>query len=256
MLIMDYSRALKCAQLSQEVYQDLSGIQFTGFPDITPNCIDQSDTDTQCAVLVDAPENGLYIVFRGSENRADWDTNLNLEKEVIDFQQEVIQEQIVENQETVYPYAGESKSGAKMHRGFVSAYMSVRNPIHTCLKNQSATHVVVTGHSLGGALATLAAVDLQYNFGNQAKIEIYTFGAPRVGNGGFRDSFNRRVPNSYRFIYGMDIVPALPRPWQGYSHVDKEYRLGSRFSLNFLSRRFKDHQIQNYIDALKDLAMR
>ncbi|MBW4520452.1 MAG: lipase family protein [Scytolyngbya sp. HA4215-MV1] len=253
---MDYAKALKCAQLSQEVYRDFSGIQFSGFPNITPDCIDQSATDTQCAVLLDAPGANLYIVFRGSEKRADWNTNFDIQEEVADFQEAVIQEQIVDNREPIYPYAGESKSGAKMHRGFVSAYMSVREQIHTYLKNYTAATVIVTGHSLGGALATLAAVDVQYNFASKFKIEVYTFGAPRVGNGGFRDSFNRRVPDSYRFVYGMDIVPALPRPWQGYSHVDKEYRLGPRFSLNFLTRRFKDHQIQNYIDALKDLVVK
>jgi triacylglycerol lipase len=60
--------------------------------------------------------------------------------------------------------------------------------------------------------------------------------------------------NSYRFVYGMDIVPALPRAWQGYRHVDAEHRLGSRFSLNFFSQRFKDHKIENYINALKEVA--
>ena len=48
----------------------------------------------------------------------------------------------------------------------------------------------------------------------------------------------------------MDIVPALPGVWRGYRHVDAEYRLGERFSLNFVSQRFKDHAIANYVTAL------
>jgi predicted lipase len=175
----------------------------------------------------------------------DWEVNFEFKS--------VIEDKIVGDREQVYPYAGKSKSGAMMHQGFTSAYMSVRDTIHTYLKKYSIPCVTVTGHSLGGALATLCAVDVQYNFPD-VDLDLYTFGSPRVGNDGFRDSFNRRVPKSYRFVYGMDIVPALPRPWQGYRHVDTEYRLGPRFSWNFLTQRFKDHAIDNYINALKDLA--
>jgi triacylglycerol lipase len=251
---MDYSKAIKCALLSREVYQDFSQLRFSVFPDITPDFYEQPRTDTQCAIFSDAPGNCIYIVFRGSEKRIDWDTNLNFKQDVVEFKQEVIQEQIVQDREQIYPYTGESRSGAQMHRGFAAAYMSVREQLHHYLNNHAAASVTVTGHSLGAALATLCAVDVQYNFSNKFTIAIYTFGAPRVGSDGFRESFNRRVPNSHRFVYGMDIVPALPRTWQGYGHVDTEHRLGSRFSLNFLSQRFKDHDILNYVTALKELA--
>lgn len=253
---MDYAKALKCALLSQEVYKDFSPqLQFSEFPGITPDLIDQGDTDTQYAILSDAAGEAIYIVFRGSEKRLDWRINFNVQQDVMQFQQQVIEAQIVQGQEQVYPYAEESSSGAQMHRGFTSAYLSVRDGIHSYLKNRSAARVTVTGHSLGGALATLCAVDVQYNFADQVQaLEVYTFGSPRVGNSGFRESFNRRVPNSYRLVYGMDLVPALPRPWQGYRHVDSEHRFGPRLSLNFISQRFKDHAIGNYISTLKQEA--
>lgn len=233
---MDYFRAAKCALLSQEIYSEFSSkFRFSEFPTLIPQLIEQTNTDTQCAILADLVENALYIVFRGSEKkRTDWMTNFNFA------------------QEQVYPYEGESKSHARMHRGFVSAYFSVRESIHAYIKTHTTPRIIVTGHSLGGALATLCAVDLQYNFPKQIHIEIYTFGAPRVGNAGFQESFNERVPRSYRIIYGMDIVPALPRVWQGYRHVDTEVRLGSRWSWNFVSQRLEDHQISNYINALKE----
>ncbi|MBE9181413.1 lipase family protein [Oculatella sp. LEGE 06141] len=251
--MLDYSKAVTCALLSQEVYRDFSSLRFSGYPNIAPNFIEQSRTDTQCAIVSDVDGACNYIVFRGSEKRIDWNTNFNIQQKVVEFRREVVEAQIVQEREQVYPYAGESRSGAKMHQGFADAYLSVRDTIHTYLNNHAAAKVTVTGHSLGGALATLCAVDIQYNFSDVA-IDIYTFGTPRVGNDGFRESFNRRVPNSYRFVYGMDMVAALPRPWQGYSHVDTEQRLGSRFSLNFLTRRFKDHDIELYITALKELA--
>ena len=251
---MDYSKAAKCALLSQEVYQDFTPqLRFSEFADATPKLIEQANTDTQCAILSDADGSAIYIVFRGSEKRLDWGTNVNFKQVQLEFQQKIVQEEIVQEQEQIYPYQGESRSGAKMHRGFVDAYLSVREQIHNYLRSHAASRVTVTGHSLGGALATLCAVDIQYNFSN-IKIDIYTFGAPRVGNNGFRESFNRRVPDSHRFVYGMDVVPSLPRPWQGYRHVEQEHRLGSRWSMNFLSQRLKDHQISNYISALTMVA--
>jgi triacylglycerol lipase len=54
----------------------------------------------------------------------------------------------------------------------------------------------------------------------------------------------------------MDLVPELPRWWQGYHHVATEFRIGNRFSLNFLSQRFKDHGIDRYIDLIGPLEKR
>jgi triacylglycerol lipase len=252
---MDPRKALTCALLSQEVYQAFSPqLKFSGFADITPDLVEQASTDTQFAILSDAAGTALYIVFRGSEKRLDWETNFSFKQSAVEFQQKVIENQIVQEQEQVYPYTGESSSGAQMHQGFATAYLSVREKIHQYLRNRPAASVTVTGHSLGGALATLCAVDIQYNFSPQVqRIDLYSFGSPRVGNNGFRESFNRRVPSSYRLVYGMDMVPALPRPWQGYRHVDTEYRFGPRLSFNIVSQRLKDHAIANYVAALKDL---
>ncbi|MDR9403862.1 MAG: lipase family protein [Halothece sp. Uz-M2-17] len=248
---MNYSQALRSALLSKEIYQAFSQIKFSDFPNVTPVLIDQDSTGTQCAMFLDSTEAVIYIIFRGSEERVDWSTNFDFKK--VAFQNNVIQKEIMQPREEVYPYSKQSQSGAKMHQGFVNAYLSVREQVHDYLQRHTASKVIVTGHSLGGALSTLAAVDIQYWFGEQLAIAIYTFGSPRVGNSGFRESFLKRIPDSYRFVYGMDLVPALPRPWQGYRHVETEYRLGSRFSLNFFSQRFRDHDIDNYVTALQEL---
>jgi triacylglycerol lipase len=252
-MTVDYAKAAKYAVYCQEVYQNFSTIQFGGLTQ-KPVLIDEKKTDTQCAILPDRAE--ITIVFRGSESSFDWDTNFATRQERAEFDRKIIQGEIVdaEDREKIYPYEGESSSGAMMHRGFITAYFSVRDSIHDyMLRNPSVSKVVTTGHSLGGALATLCTIDIQYNFSSRVKtIEAYTFGSPKVGNTGFRDSFNRRVPNSYRFVHGMDMVAELPRPWQGgYHHVDKEFRIGRRFSLNFVSDRFKDHAIARYIEVLR-----
>ena len=255
-MAVNYAEARQNALYCQQVYQVFSpSLRFEGIND-APLLIAEEGTDTQMAIL--AADRGITIVFRGSESSVDWDTNLGTDLGRTAFDENVIQEEIVdqEEQELVYPYAGESSSNAKMHKGFTRAYFSVRDRVHDYVRDRQVDQLTVTGHSLGGALAILCAVDLQYNFGNRiSKIDVYTFGAPKVGNDGFRESFNRRVPNSYRFVNGMDIVPALPRWWQGkYRHVDQEFRVGPRFSWNFFSARFKDHAITDYINELTKLA--
>jgi triacylglycerol lipase len=253
-MAVDYSKAARCAVYCQEVYQNFSTIRFGGLNE-QPFLIDQKKTDTQGAILPDGA--GITIVFRGSESSFDWDTNFATRQERAEFEQQIIQEAIIdtEDKEKIYPYEGASSSGALMHRGFVTAYFSVRDEIHNYIRSRDLSSATVTGHSLGGALATLCAVDIQYNFSKKVPlIELYTFGAPKAGNDGFRNSFNERVPNSYRFVNGMDLVAELPRWWQGYRHVDKEFRIGQRFSLNFLSARFQDHAIARYIEVLKSMA--
>ena len=246
---VNYAKALKYAILSQEIYQNFDQIQFSNFPDATPELIDHAGTDTQCTILSDDRDGSLYIAFRSSNSHS-WDHSFNFEKDMVEFKREIIRDHIISKQQQIYLYEQESRSRARMHQWFSNCYLSVQTQIHNYLQRHAVSSVTVTGHGLGGALATLCAIDIQYNFSNRSIVEAYTFGAPRVGNDDFRKSFNYRVPNSYRFVYGMDIVPALPRVWQGYHHVGAEHRLGKRFSLNFVSQRFKDHAIANYVAAL------
>jgi triacylglycerol lipase len=250
---VNYAKALKCATFSQQVYDNFEKVQFDSLTE-QPARLEDVGTDTQGVILTEG--RGITIVFRGSSSRFDWRTNFIFDQERAEFDRQVIQQQIVAatEQDQMYPYSGGSSSGALMHRGFVKCYFAVRQTIHDFIDARDVSEVTVTGHSLGGALATLCAVDVQYNFASKIAVDIYTFGAPKVGNAGFRDSFHRRVPNSFRFVNGMDIVPELPRWWQGYRHVDAEHRIGQRFSPNFLSQRFKDHAIDRYINLIAQLA--
>jgi hypothetical protein len=79
------------------------------------------------------------------------------------------------------------------------------------------TSVTVCGHSLGGALATLLALDLAANtvFSHPS---VYTYGSPRTGNSLFASTFNQVVTQSYRVENRLDIVPKLP-PTPMYEHV-------------------------------------
>ena len=98
------------------------------------------------------------------------------------------------------------------------------------IQNLKALHrdapIFITGHSLGGALATLAAVDVHQTYGLNSLI---TFGEPRVGNQQFSDFFKPVVTN-YRVTHYADIVPHIPLTAQGFYHEGDEVWYNSAMS--------------------------
>lgn len=77
--------------------------------------------------------------------------------------------------------------------------------------------VTICGHSLGGALATLLALDVAANT-TRTTPAVYTYGSPRTGDSLFAATFDQVVKNSWRVANRLDIVPALPPPLD-YEHV-------------------------------------
>lgn len=93
----------------------------------------------------------------------------------------------------------------------------ISNIIHEKIHNQWRP-LFVTGHSLGGALATLTAYhattyhDTTY---------LYTFGSPRVVNRVLSRKINDTLKGrAFRCVHGDDIVPRVP-PLLNYTHVDE-----------------------------------
>lgn len=258
---MDFTTALQCAKLSQDVYRaDFSkNAPFAGWPQASVSLFQSTLTDTQLAILEDPADNQAVIVFRGSENDRDWDTNLQIgtreqswKKEAFREEMKEVAEAVVDEEALVYPKEyGEPSRPVKMHEGFIKAYLSIRDEIHEQVQNSATTQYRVTGHSLGGAIATLCAVDLQYNFGSKAVIEAYTFGSPRVGNAAFSESYQQRVPNTWRVVNGWDAVAGLPAPWQGYRHVEETVKLARKFTWKIVTGSFNDHKISSYISAIE-----
>ncbi|BDA48303.1 probable lipase at C-terminar half [Coccomyxa sp. Obi] len=68
--------------------------------------------------------------------------------------------------------------------------------------------VLLTGHSLGGALAALAAHDLVTHCG-LTSCQVYTFGAPRPGNRAFKREYDQLVPDTWHIINDADAVPRV-----------------------------------------------
>merc|ERR1711920_396112 len=140
-------------------------------------------------------------------------------------------------------------SAIKVHRGFWEYYSSVREEIRDTVrklldarrqsmlsrdksenssgvplyrsKNEFAPgimpEVCVTGHSLGGALSVLMAIDLEMN-GIAENVTIYNFGCPRVGNHAFADFCGRMLPNMFRVVTDGDMAAGMLKhthfmPW-------------------------------------------
>ena len=69
----------------------------------------------------------------------------------------------------------------------------------------------VTGHSLGGTIASMASTWLAYyNVAPRKDIILYTFGMPRVGNYDYALQHDRLVNNSWRVVNYDDLVPHFP----------------------------------------------
>lgn len=102
----------------------------------------------------------------------------------------------------------EPEGEGKVHAGYREAVDLVWPRLSTHLGNRTAWF---TGHSLGGGLAVVAA-------GRHASARgVVTFGAPRVGDRDYRDSF---PTPAFRFVNNSDLVPELPKGL-GYHHVGK-----------------------------------
>ena len=116
--------------------------------------------------------------------------------------------------------------GCKVHEGFYKTYQQIRAQVKTAAQDLYSKYPqskkVVTGHSLGGALAVEAIMDIVENFG--AVHEFYTFGAPRGGNQAFVDFINGKISTNFnsRITHARDPVPHLPLFDWGFRHLDTE----------------------------------
>lgn len=177
----------------------------------------------------------IIVAFRGTNTSSDW-----------------ISDAIARQS----PFVFVRESGL-VHQGFLNIYRSARKQImETLSKLSSQKQLYITGHSLGGALATLCAADVAVNTRFRAPA-VYTYASPRVGNPVFVDTFNRLCSNRQRIYNANDLVPQLPTilykspgtdQLYHYLHVKKGYELD--FQAGSVSA---NHAIGNYFRELAKL---
>ncbi|KAJ1949980.1 hypothetical protein EC988_004558 [Linderina pennispora] len=147
----------------------------------------------------------IIISFRGSQTLFDWITNA-------DFGQDA------------WP---SSVSGSKVHSGFLDAHKAQASTIQAKIAELVAKYptfnIVFTGHSLGGALASIGAADLARLQPTWAsRIVLYTYGQPRTGNSAYASWVQNLGFPIFRVTYQEDMVARVPPTSFGYSHHSQE----------------------------------
>lgn len=122
-----------------------------------------------------------------------------------------------------------SRTGLPVHIGFNHTFNSMLPDIRSYLLEAKATGVVhCIGHSLGGAVASLAADWVARNTSNRPRL--YTFGAPRVGTQWFVKSTTDKIlaGNMFRVHHRTDPVPMVALyPFMQAPYQQKGYFIGS-----------------------------
>ena len=196
----------------------------------------------------------LSVIFRGTESKRDVLTDLNIIQ---------VKMPISNTKEEEYPH---------VHWGFYNQFQQLEPQLNKVLAEYNSSNnereIVFSGHSLGGALATIAALKYAEQY-PELEVNCVTFGSPRVGNPIFAKYFDEYVNDSYRFVNDNDPVPCVPSAWR-YKHVkgcrwlyhDKVLNeitawRGWRFIKNYILSFFgygydasKDHSCVGYCDDL------
>ncbi|GMR32075.1 hypothetical protein PMAYCL1PPCAC_02270, partial [Pristionchus mayeri] len=101
----------------------------------------------------------------------------------------------------------------QVNRYFYEATEILWKYLERHLEQPSSSHfrLLFTGHSLGGAMATLSAMKthvkkLRPNY----QISLITYGEPRVGNRVFAHNAQAALADSWRVVHRADMVPHLP----------------------------------------------
>ncbi|KAG2423394.1 hypothetical protein HXX76_015359 [Chlamydomonas incerta] len=157
-----------------------------------------------------APWRAIVLVFRGtdSSNWGQWAENMRAWR-------------------TDHSYPEPGFPHAMIHAGFYTLWTgsSLQTTFAAAVAELVAAHpgsrLVGIGHSMGGALAQLAAIEFKLAY-NGTHATVYTFGAPRVGNLAYQQLFNSFIDVSWRFTHNRDVVPSVPLQLMGFQHVARE----------------------------------
>ena len=231
----DPTFALTLAELTQAAY-DFSRDKTISLPDgwtlrsniIVDLSVADAYAEAQALIAMENDNWGIsavngdvgVIALRGTETPHQW---------LIDFDAVASM-----TAETVFPLAGKYK----LHRGFYGVFQTIRASIAAAradlLGVAAVKRLVITGHSLGAALALIAGAALG--------CETWTFAGPRV----FASAFPF---DCYRIVNCWDIVPHVPLP-PLYNHKGLEKKIDGGFNLGFLATH---GLVSAYIPGIKKL---
>jgi hypothetical protein len=144
----------------------------------------------------------------------------------------------------------------RVHKGFYEAWTSdgfntqvIEAAVAEIGKMKDAD-VFITGHSLGGALACLAAVELKIALPSNNKVHVYTYGAPRVGNMHFGTFANALIPDYWHIVGTEDPVARIPKG--SYKRSGHRVLLGCNGNLEIYPSHFEASLFSNIGGKVSD----
>ncbi len=201
---MDAGNAYWMAKIAREVYLKQSNDNQVPDEEGILNTLQREDdkfisvsgvdnNSAQAAVI--EHEEYLCMAFRGTNELRDWLDNIDA--------------------------FGTDALFGQFHRGFWKSVEDVWQPIDEkcrALQQVKRRPIFITGHSLGGAMATIAAA--RYIHEDKPFTSVYTFGQPRAMTRDTARIFNMECKQRFfRFHNNNDIVTRVPARLMGYSHV-------------------------------------
>ncbi|KAI1761343.1 alpha/beta-hydrolase [Hypoxylon sp. FL1150] len=160
-------------------------------------------TDIQGFVSTDDTNQLIVVSIKGSESVRNWIADLTFIAVPCDLVDDCL-----------------------VHDGFLTAYNEIAEDLLAGVANATAAYptykTIFTGHSLGGAVSTLAA---GYARKQGFAVDIYSYGSPRVGNEEFVSFVTAQPGLESRVTHLDDPVPRLPPIVLGYRHTSPEYWL-------------------------------
>lgn len=155
----------------------------------------------QTGVLLYRRSSGFAITVRGISPQYQGHHILAFRGTIKEFKPDIITDAFVS--------ASVSHHKKLTHGGFNRTFNSMKGEILHYVQITQPQYIHVVGHSLGGALANLAATMINNQFGIATKL--YTFGAPRVGTLDYANDLNNNgYIDHYRIVHPHDPVTALP----------------------------------------------
>jgi predicted lipase len=159
----------------------------------------------------DSKQDVLFVAYRGSSDIQNWIDNIQFAH--------------------TSPYS--DLPDVSVEKGFYKWYTSLKDDVDSALLYSQSkfgtSKVKVTGHSAGGAAATLHAFDIARGESSTSGLTLtsaVTFGSPRVGNSAFMTAHDEYIDQSvipsWRVTHYYDMVPHLPEEMFGYNHVNTE----------------------------------
>lgn len=242
---MTRNEALYNAKLAVLAYSNKDQINWDEYELSLVKWIENKKSDTQGFIAI--KNKSIYVVWRGSESKKDFQNDASIDK--VPF---------IEDRE-------------KVHIGFKYCWESVLgdtyDAIDTALEDLQgeATDIIVCGHSLGGAIATLYAHSIKKHY-PEYNIKSVTIGSPRVGNKVFKENYDNSGIDTLRIVHNNDLVTHTP--YIGFYHVNYQVRLdnnGNKLKRDtslsalwlylrslFSGKNIKDHMSDGYIKALEN----